>query len=98
MISNENRYAEEYFVIHGSALEGSDPHELAAGFEVCQMKGTHIGSSELTLFKSNEVGLLTQCSGQILKRPISLDLYKVGSEDPIYVPFTRHTSNPATNS
>ena len=30
-------------VIHGSALEGSDPHELAAKFEVCQMKGTHIG-------------------------------------------------------
>ena len=29
--------------IHGSALEGSDPHELAAGCEVCQMKGTHIG-------------------------------------------------------
>ena len=28
---------------HGSALEGSDPHELAAGFEVCQMKGTHTG-------------------------------------------------------
>ena len=27
---------------HGSALEGSDPHELAGGFEVCQMKGTHI--------------------------------------------------------
>ena len=31
---------------HGSALEGSDPHELAGGFEVCQMKGTHIGASE----------------------------------------------------
>ena len=58
MISNENRYAEEYFVIHGSALEGSDPHELAAGFEVCQMKGTHIGTSELTLFKCYEIGLL----------------------------------------
>ena len=25
---------------HGSALEGSDPHELAGGFEACQMKGT----------------------------------------------------------
>ena len=44
--------------IHGSALEGSDPHELAAGFEECQMKGTHIGVSELTLFKSYEIGLL----------------------------------------
>ena len=43
---------------HGSALEGSDPHELAAGFEVCQMKGTHIGASELTLFKSYEIGPL----------------------------------------
>ena len=30
---------------HGRALEGSDPHELAGGFEVCQMKGTHIGAS-----------------------------------------------------
>ena len=44
---------------HGSALEGSDPHELTGGFEVCQqMKGTHIGASELTLFKSYEIGLL----------------------------------------
>ena len=43
---------------HGSALEGSDPHEKAPGFEVCQMKGTHIGASELTLFKSYEIGLL----------------------------------------
>ena len=43
---------------HGSALEVSDPHELAPGFEVCQMKGTHIGASELTLFKSYEIGLL----------------------------------------
>ena len=25
------------------------PHELAPGFELCQMKGTHIGASELTL-------------------------------------------------
>ena len=33
------------------------PHELADGFEVCQMKGTHIGASELTLFKSYEIGL-----------------------------------------
>ena len=24
---------------HGLALEGSDPHELAPRFEVCQMKG-----------------------------------------------------------
>ena len=43
---------------HGSALEGSDPHELAGGFEVCQMKGTHTGASELTLFKPYEIGLL----------------------------------------
>ena len=43
---------------HGSALVGSDPHEKAPGFEVCQMKGTHIGASELTLFKSYEIGLL----------------------------------------
>ena len=43
---------------HGSALVGSDPHERAPGFEVCQMKGTHIGASELTLFKSYEIGLL----------------------------------------
>ena len=43
---------------HGSALEGSDPHELAPGFEACQMKLTHIGASELTLFKSYEIGLL----------------------------------------
>ena len=47
-----------YRVSHGSALEGSDPHELAGGFEVCQMKGTHKGASELTLFKSYEIGLL----------------------------------------
>ena len=33
---------------HGSALEGSDPHELAGRFE---------GVSELTLFKSYEIGL-----------------------------------------
>ena len=32
-------------LVHGRALEGSDPHELAGGFEVCQMKGTHIGTS-----------------------------------------------------
>ena len=44
--------------LHGRALEGSDPHELAGGFEVCQMKGTHIGTSELTLFKSYKIGLL----------------------------------------
>ena len=43
---------------HGSALESSDPHELAGGFEVCQMKGKHIGASELTLFKFYEIGLL----------------------------------------
>ena len=33
-------------------------HEWAAGFEVCQMKGTNIGTSELTLFKSYEISLL----------------------------------------
>ena len=44
--------------LHGRALEGSDPHELAGGFEVCQMKGIHIGALELTLFKSYEIGLL----------------------------------------
>ena len=44
--------------LHGSALEGSYPHELASGFEVCQMKGTHTGVSELTLLKSYEIGLL----------------------------------------
>ena len=43
---------------HGSSLEGSDPRELAPGFEACQMKGTHIRTSELTLFKSYEIGLL----------------------------------------
>ena len=43
---------------HGSALVGSDPHELTPEFEICQMKGTHIGISELTLFKSCEIGLL----------------------------------------
>ena len=35
-----------------------DPHELAPVFEVCQMKGKRIGASELTLFKSYEIGLL----------------------------------------
>ena len=44
--------------IHGSALVGSDPHELAPGFEVCQMKRTHILVSELTLFKLYEIGFL----------------------------------------
>ena len=29
-------------IAHGSALEGSDPHELPPGFEACQMKGTHL--------------------------------------------------------
>ena len=33
------------FPAHGSALVGSDPHERAPGFKVCQMKGTHIGAS-----------------------------------------------------
>ena len=31
-----------FSVPHNSALVRSDLHELAAGFEVCQMKGTHI--------------------------------------------------------
>ena len=44
-------------VIHVSALVGSDPHELAPEFEVWKMKGTHIGISELTLFKCYEIGL-----------------------------------------
>ena len=43
---------------HGSALVRSDPHESPPDFEVCQMKGTHIGFPELTLFKSYEIGLL----------------------------------------
>ena len=47
-----------YLQTHGRSLEGSDPHELAGGFEVCKMKGTHIGTSELTLFKSYKIGLL----------------------------------------
>ena len=63
---NKNRFFNVFLIVqsflklvpHGSALEGSDPHELAAEFEVCRMKGTHIGVSELTLFKSYEIGLL----------------------------------------
>ena len=51
-------YSYWQYLEHGSALVGSDPHELATEFEVCQMKGTHIGVSELTLFKSYEIGLL----------------------------------------
>ena len=47
-----------YKTPHGSALEGSDPHEFAPGFEVCQMKGTYIGASEMTLCKSYEIGFL----------------------------------------
>ena len=43
---------------HDSTLEGSDPHELAGKFEACQMKVAHIEASELTLFKSYEIGLL----------------------------------------
>ena len=59
----ENKFQDESesgakLTVHGSALEGSDPHELAPGFEVCQMKGTHIVASELTLSKSYEIGLL----------------------------------------
>ena len=43
---------------HGRALMGSDPHELAHRFEICQMKATHIGASELTLLKFYEFILL----------------------------------------
>ena len=43
---------------HGSAMEGYYPHELILRYEVCQMKGTLIGFSELTLEKSYEFGLL----------------------------------------
>ena len=39
-------------------MEGSDPRELTPGFEVSQIKGTHIGVSELTLSKSYEASLL----------------------------------------
>ena len=38
--------------VHGSA------EELILGYEVCQMKGTLIGVSELTLEKSYQFGLL----------------------------------------
>ena len=44
--------------VHGSALVGSDPHELAPGFEVVCQKGIHIGVSELTLFEPYEIELL----------------------------------------
>ena len=44
---------------HGSALVGSDPHELTHEFEIWQMKGTHVGVSELTLEKSYQFGLLS---------------------------------------
>ena len=43
---------------NGSAEEGYYPHELLLGYEVCKMKGTHIGVSELTLEKSYPFGLL----------------------------------------
>ena len=43
---------------HGSAVEGYYPHELILGYDICQMKGTHIGVSELTLEKSYQFGLL----------------------------------------
>ena len=43
---------------HGSAMKGYYPHELILGYEVCQMKGTHIGVSELTLKKSYQFVLL----------------------------------------
>ena len=47
-----------HIMLHGSALVGSDPHELAPRFEVCQMKGTHIGTLKLTFFKSYEIRFL----------------------------------------
>ena len=43
---------------NGSALVGPDPHEFPPGFELCLVKGTHIGISELTFFKSYESALL----------------------------------------
>ena len=52
----------DFFLVRGhcSALVGSDPHELKPEFEVvCQMKGTHIGVSELTCFKSYEIDILS---------------------------------------
>ena len=36
-------------ILHGSAMEGYYPHELILGYEICQMKGTIIEVSELTL-------------------------------------------------
>ena len=41
------RKKESGLASHGSALVGSDPHELAPRFEASQMKDTHIGTSEL---------------------------------------------------
>ena len=58
LLVEEKLWNERLYEKHGSALEGSDPHELTSGIEVCQMKGKHIGASELTLFKSYEIGLL----------------------------------------
>ena len=43
---------------HGSGEVGYYPHELILGYEVCQMKGTHMGVSELKLDKSYQFGLL----------------------------------------
>ena len=43
---------------HGSAEKGYYPYELILGYEICQMKGTHIGVSEITLEKSYQFGLL----------------------------------------
>ena len=39
-------------IAHNSAMEGYYPHELILVYEVCQMKGTLIGVSELTFEKS----------------------------------------------
>ena len=57
-VSKFHSTAKQLVIAHCRALEGSDPHELAGGFEVCQMKGTHIGTSELKLFKSYKIVLL----------------------------------------
>ena len=37
---------------HGSAMEGYYPHESILGYEMCQIKGTLIEVSELTLEQS----------------------------------------------
>ena len=49
-------------IAHNSAMEGYYPHELILVYEVCQMKGTLIGVSELTFEISYQVGLLNHCA------------------------------------